>query len=102
MKRVLSGLTILVVGISPQSWLHIAEALQKVGAEVTLTNTVKAALLLVDHGALSGAILDHTLGDDDSSKLRDRLAQHGVPFVVRADHESPEALVAAIAGLISN
>ena len=39
------------------------------GAALTTTNTLKHALILVEHDGLSGAILDHALGDGNSSLL---------------------------------
>lgn len=101
MERALSG-HVLLVAAKPKIGLYIRDALKKAGADVTLTDTLRAALVLVDHGALSAAILDHTLSDGESFQLRDRLTQRGVPFVVSTDHDAPDAVVASIAGLISN
>ena len=52
------------------------------GAEVTTTNTLRHALLLVEHDGLSAAILDHSLGDGNSSLLYARLTERGIPFLI--------------------
>ena len=50
-------------------------------AALTTTNTLYA-LILVEHDGLSGAILDHALGDGDSSLLYARLRERGIPFLI--------------------
>jgi hypothetical protein len=40
------------------------------------------ALILVEHDGLSGAIIDHALGDGDSSLLCARLKERGIPFML--------------------
>ena len=45
--------------------MDITLAFEHTGAELTTTN--KHALLLAKHDGLSAAILDHSLGDGDSS-----------------------------------
>lgn len=83
---------------------------------MTTTNTLKHAQILVEHDGLSGAILDHALGDGDSSQLCKRLTERGIPFMVYSGYahvdgackdalhiQKPathEALVAAMEGLI--
>jgi DNA-binding response OmpR family regulator len=49
---------------------------------LTTTNTLHHALILVEHDGLSGAILDHALGDGDSSLLYARLRERGIPFLI--------------------
>ncbi len=49
---------------------------------MTTTNTLKHALILVEHDGLSGAILDHALPDGDSSLLCARLKERGIPFLI--------------------
>ena len=84
--------------------------------QLTTTNTLKHALLLVEHDGLSAAILDHALGDGDSSLLYKRLTERGIPFMIysglpRTEGASQEAvhiskpathavLVTAMEGLI--
>lgn len=112
MKRPsLDGLTFLVVEDEPLIALDIAMILEDCGAKVTATTTLKHAILLAENDGLSGAILDHALGDGDSSALRARLKERGIPFlvysgfeVVGAPHLSKPApadqLVAAIKRLV--
>ena len=82
MTRRLEGQTILVVEDEPLIVLDVSQALEAAGASVTSTNTLRHALLLVEHDGLSGAILDHALPDGDSSRLCSRLKERGVPFMV--------------------
>ena len=83
---------------------------------MTTTNTLHHALILVEHDRLSGAILDHALGDGDSSLLCTRLRERGIPFMIYSGYDTIEgpckdalhiskpaadgALVAAMEGLI--
>jgi hypothetical protein len=53
-------------------------AFEHTGAELTTTNTLKHAFLLVEHDGLSAAILDHALGGDNSSLLYERLKRRGI------------------------
>ena len=46
------------------------------------TNGLRHALILAEQDGLSGAILDHALGNDDSSLLYARLKERGIPFMV--------------------
>ena len=83
MKRpTLDGLTFLVVEDEPLISMDITMALEDCGAKVTATTALKHALLLVENDGLSGAILDHSLGDGDSTILRARLKKRGIPFLV--------------------
>jgi CheY-like chemotaxis protein len=46
-----------------------------------MTNTVRHALILVEHDGLSGAIMDHALNDGDSTALCARLKERGIPYI---------------------
>jgi DNA-binding response OmpR family regulator len=112
----LAGRAILVVEDQALIALDIAQALEAAGATVTTTNTLKHALILVEHDGLCGAILDHALADGDSSLLCSRLTQRGIPFLIYSGHATvggackdalqiskpaaEGALVAAMEGLI--
>ena len=112
----LAGRAILVVEDQPLIALDITQALEAAGAAVTTTNTLKHALILVEHDGLCGAILDHALGDGDSSLLCARLTERGIPFLIYSGHATVAgacqnalhiakpaaegALVAALEGLI--
>jgi CheY-like chemotaxis protein len=117
MRRRLEGRSILVVEDQPLIALDITQALEDAGASVTTTNTLRHALILVEHDDLAGAILDHALPDGDSSALCSRLKERGVPFIIYSGFDafdgecrgaphlpkpaSEEQLVTAIAGLVS-
>jgi len=87
MKGSLTGRSILVVEDEPLIAMAISQALEESGAEVTTTNTLRHALLLVEHDGLSAAILDHSLGDGNSSLLYARLRERGIPFVIYSGFE---------------
>jgi DNA-binding response OmpR family regulator len=73
---------ILVVEDEPLIVMDISMAFESAGAQLTTTNSVKHAKLLVEHDGLSAAILDHVLSDGDSSSLCARLAERGVPYLI--------------------
>jgi CheY-like chemotaxis protein len=82
MLRRLEGRSILVVEDQPLIALDIQQALEHAGASVTTTNTLRHALLLVEHDDLSGAVIDHALPDGDSSPLCALLRERSVPFML--------------------
>ena len=115
-RPALEGRSILVVEDQALIALDITQELEAAGAGVTTTNTLKHALILVEHDGLCGAILDHALGDGDSSLLCSRLKERGIPFMIYSGFATvggacagalhinkpaaDGALVAAMAGLI--
>jgi DNA-binding response OmpR family regulator len=112
----LAGRSILVVEDQPLVALDITQQFEVAGAALTTTNTLHHALILVEHDGLAGAILDHALGDGDSSLLCTRLKERGVPFMIYSGYDTVEgpckvalhiskpaadgALVAAMEGLL--
>jgi DNA-binding response OmpR family regulator len=74
----LEGRSILIVEDEPLIVLDMTNTLACTQAQITSTNTLKHALLLVEHDGLAGAILDHALGDGDSSALCKRLTERGI------------------------
>jgi DNA-binding response OmpR family regulator len=78
----LKGRTVLVVEDEVLIAMEIVEAFQKAGAAVTMTTSLKQALILVEHDGLAVAILDHALNDGDSSALYLRLKERDIPFVI--------------------
>ena len=81
-RPTLQGRSILIVEDNPIIVMDVTLAFEHTGAELTTTNTLKHALLLVEHDGLSGAILDHALGDGDSFLLCKRLKERGIPFMI--------------------
>ena len=112
----LEGRSILIVEDQPLIVMDITQEFEATGAALTTTNTLKHALILVEHDGLSGAILDHALPDGDSSELCARLKERGIPFMIYsgfttvrgacagalhiAKPAAEGALVAAMEGLI--
>ena len=56
--------------------------------------TLKQALILVEHDGLAAAILDHALGDGDSSRLCKRLKERDIPFVIYSGFSKIDGLCA--------
>jgi PleD family two-component response regulator len=77
----LRGRSILVVEDEQLIGMDIRAALEKAGAFVTATTTVRHALILIDHDGLAGAIIDHALGDGHSAEVCVRLKSRGIPYV---------------------
>ena len=70
--------------------MDLTLALEHTGAALMTTNTFKHALLLVEHDGLSAAILDHALGDENSSLLYKRLNERGIPFMIYSGYPKIE------------
>jgi DNA-binding response OmpR family regulator len=81
-RPTLKGRSILIVEDEPLIVMDITQAFEGTGAALTTTNSLHQALVLVNHDGLSGAILDHSLGDGDSTKLYERLTERGIPFLI--------------------
>jgi DNA-binding response OmpR family regulator len=90
MQGPLQGRSILLVEDEPIIAMDVAQAFEDTGAAMTTTNTLRHALLLVEHDGLSAVILDHALGDGDSSLLCERLKQRGIPFMIYSGFERIE------------
>ena len=86
----LEGRSILIVEDEPLIVMGIAQQFEVTGAALTTTNTLKHALILVEHDGLSGAILDHALGDGNSSLLCKRLKERGIPFMIYSGYDTVE------------
>ena len=82
MDRPLAGRVILIIEDEPIIALNISDAFQDEGAKTITVRTLAAALVAIEDPALSAAIVDHALGDGDSSELCQRLKERKVPFVI--------------------
>ena len=118
MDRPLVGRVILVIEDEPIIALDIKDAFEDAGATVVVTRTLAAALVAVEDNSISAAIVDHALGDGDSSEICHRLTERNVPFVTysgfahldgacaQAEHVNkparPTVLVATITGLLAS
>jgi len=117
MGRPLAGHVILIIEDEALIALDIQRAFEDAGAKTILVRSLTAALLAVEEPALSAAIVDHALGDGDSSELCRRLKEREVPFVTYSgfahfhgacadvDHvekpSSPSVLVTTVTGLLA-
>ena len=117
MDRILTGRSILIVEDEPLIAIDIANAFTQAGARVLTARSLRDALTAVEDGALSAAVLDHALGDDDSSQLYARLKERNIPFVLHSGYSqldgacrdgvqvgkpaSPQALVSVVQELLS-
>jgi DNA-binding response OmpR family regulator len=86
----LRGRSILVVEDELLIAMDIAQALERAGANATMTTTVRHALILIEHDGLAGAIMDHALSDGDSTKLCMRLKERGIPYLSYSGYEPVE------------
>jgi DNA-binding response OmpR family regulator len=86
----LRGRSILVVEDELLIAMDIAQALERAGANATMTTTVRHALILIEHDGLAGAIMDHALSDGDSAKLCMRLKERGIPYLSYSGYEPVE------------
>ena len=84
-----SGLTILIVEDEPLILLDVAATFEKEGATVLPTHNLKQAMVLADSDGLSGAVIDHALIDGESTELRAKLVQRGIPFILHSGLERP-------------
>ncbi len=116
MDRTLARCSILIVEDEPLIAMDLTQAFERAGARVIATRSLREALRVVESHGLSAAILDHALGDGDSSQLCARLKERDIPFVLytgysqikRAGHDAPivpkpaqpSELVDTIAGLL--
>ena len=117
MKAPLTGCLILIAEDEPLIALDIRQAFENEGAMVIIARTLDGALLAVDDPALCAAILDHALGDTDSSTVCERMKDRDIPFVVYSGYDhlggachegahvrkpaSMEVLVATVKGLLA-
>lgn len=81
MHRPLTGRIILIIEDEPLIAIDIQDAFQNAGATAVTARTLTAALVEVEEPGLSAAIVDHALGDGDSSELCERLTARNIPFV---------------------
>ena len=117
-RPILDGRSILIVEDEPLIAMDIVQAFEATGAKLTTTNTLEHALILAEHDGLAGAILDHALGDGNSSMLCARLTERGIPYIIYSGYPkvedacagalhvakpaAPGQLVAAMESLIFN
>ena len=87
-RPILQGAHILVVEDQPLIALDISNAFEGTGAQITTTNSLSHAKILVEHDGLSAAILDHALPDGDSTSLCTRLKERDIPFVMFSGYPS--------------
>ena len=88
MTTILTGRSVLIVEDEPLIAMEIVQAFERAGALVLGANTVEQALLLLDNGGLSAAVVDHGLSDGDSSRLCERLKELDIPFVLHSGYSN--------------
>jgi DNA-binding response OmpR family regulator len=69
---------------------EIKQGFEEEGARVIIARTLTEALLGIEDAALSVAILDHGLGDDDSREVRERMKERNIPFITYSDYDLDE------------
>ena len=71
---------ILVVEDEPLIAMDVAESFKEAGANVTVCRTLPQAMAAVARGNISAGVLDHALGQDDSSVLCEELHRRDIPY----------------------
>ena len=88
MDSPLAGRAILIIEDDVLVALDIQQTFEQQGAAITTARTIAAALLAIEDPSLSAAIVDHALGDGDSSVLCQRLKERDVPFITYSGHSN--------------
>ena len=86
MGRILTERLVLIVEDELLIAMDLAQTFERAGARVTTTRSLREALQLVESDGLAAAVLDHALGDGDSSQLCARLKERDIPFVLYSGH----------------
>jgi DNA-binding response OmpR family regulator len=86
MGGILTGRLVLIVEDEPLIAMDLAQTFERAGARVTTTKSLREARQLLESHSLAAAVLDHALGDGDSSQLCARLKERDIPFVLYSGH----------------
>ena len=113
----LAGCSILVVEDEPLIALEMAALFQSAGAEVVHARALADARAVAGERRVCAAVLDYSLGDRSVKSLCSLLFERGIPFMFYSGYDdlqqrfphsvvvgkpaSGEALVKAVAGLVS-
>lgn len=81
MKLPLDGRLILIVEDEPIIAMDLQSILGDQGAQTLTAHSIAEALVAVETPSVSAAVLDHALGDGDSSALCRLLAERNIPFI---------------------
>ena len=80
---------VLVLEDEPLIAMMVRGWLTELGCEtVGPAHTVPAALALIEHGPLDLAILDVSIGSEDSAPVADALRHRGIPFALASGRAS--------------
>jgi DNA-binding response OmpR family regulator len=83
----LHGRSLLVVEDEPLIAFDIEQELSEAGANVSVTSVLDEAAILLENDGLSAAILDHGIGNSNSSLLYERLNEQGLPFIIYSAYD---------------
>lgn len=89
--QTLKGCSLLIVEDEPLLVMDVEFDFAETGAELTVTSVLHHAMILVEHDGISAAILDHAIGEDNCSRLYERLRERGIPFIIYSGYVVPEA-----------
>jgi len=88
-----SDKSVLIVEDNVFLAVDLSEAIEELdGRVVGPTNRISQALKLLDKEVVTAAIVDAHLTDLDLFMLTSKLTQLGVPFVIQAESDLPEAV----------
>jgi DNA-binding response OmpR family regulator len=77
----LAGRSILVVEEEPNIAHQLGEEFRRAGARVLAAGKLKDALYLAEHPAISAAVVNLRIGNDNTSAVCRRLSYLGIPFM---------------------
>ena len=112
----LAGRSILIVEDEPLIALEIVTAFQNAGAVALTARSLTEAIHLVEHDALSAAVLDFGLADGDADAVCARLDERHITFILHSGYTRhgliydrgtvipkpacPETLIKTVVGLL--
>jgi len=95
MRNPLVGRLILVVEDEPLVALDVIRGLEAAGARVISARTLADALTKAEDPDLSAAVLDHGLGEGDTSEVCEKLEERNIPFVLYSGYSKIKGACAA-------
>ena len=111
----LAGRSILIVEDERLIALEIVTAFQNAGAVALTARSLTDAIHLIEHDALSAAVLDFGLADGDADAVCARLDERHIPFILHSGYTlhgppcdgtvipksaRPETLIETVVGLL--
>jgi DNA-binding response OmpR family regulator len=87
----LSGRSILVVEEEHNIAHELGEEFRRAGATVLSASKLRDALFMAEHPAISAAVVNVRVGDDNTNAVCRRLSYLGIPFMFHTRYDASEA-----------